>query len=703
MPTGANEVSFQFRHVDAWGLRELPKSLQPARVQRITKQSTAAPASSNLGAAIHRAQQNLLRLQHDDGYWCGELMVDSTLCSDYILYMHWADEVDPVLQEKCVAHVRSRQMRDGGWNIYEDGPSEVNATVKAYFALKLAGHSPNDPWMREARAAALRLGGIPHMNTYAKLYLALLGQFPWKYLPTLPAEIMFFPKWLFFNIYELSSWSRAMLTPLAILNHHKPTRELPAELHLHELYPAGSEQQFLGVPRDKRYWSWPNFFLRCDRVLKLLGRLQWKPFRNMALERAESWMTARMGEGSDGLGAIFPGMLNGLIALRTLGYAKDHPLYVKAKKDFEDLFVDDPRDFRIQPCVSPIWDTAINMIALAESGLGTEHSSLQAAAKWLASKEVVSIRGDWRHKNPHPEASGWAFEFNNVYYPDTDDTMMVLMALRLVDRRRDAAIPAEEDKAEAGATQSQMFTRALDWLLSFQCRDGGWAAFDKDVTQQWLEDVPFADHNAILDPTCSDLTGRVLELLGYIGFDRCDTRVRRAVRMLQNTQEDDGSWYGRWGVNYIYGTWQVLRGLRSIGEDMRQPWIVRARDWLESCQNEDGGWGETCASYEDPTLKGKGPSTPSQTAWAVMGLIAAADLADSSALDRRSIRRGIEFLLDVQSADGSWPEPQTTGTGFPRVFYLRYDMYRNNWPLLALATYRNYREGAYHEPSWHRC
>ncbi|HEY2344232.1 MAG TPA: squalene--hopene cyclase [Chthoniobacteraceae bacterium] len=676
-------------------------------MQRITRasasQAASSPAATRLDSAISRAQQNLLRLQHDDGHWCGELMVDSTLCSDYILYMHWADEVDPVLQEKCVAHIRRRQMRDGGWNIYEEGPSEVNATVKAYFALKLAGHSPGDPWMREARASALRLGGIPHMNTYAKLYLALLGQFPWKYLPTLPAEIMFFPKWCFFNIYELSSWSRAMLTPLAILNHYKPTRELPAELHIHELYPVGSEQQYLGVPRDERYWSWPNFFLRCDGVLKVLGRLPWKPFRMLALEKAEKWMVARMGEGSDGLGAIFPGMLNALIALKTLHYPNNHPLVLKARRDFEGLFVDDPQDFRIQPCLSPVWDTAINMIALAESGLGPSHSALQSAADWLARKEVTQMRGDWRHKNPHPVASGWAFEYSNDYYPDTDDTMMVLMGLRLVDARLAESNGSAADIESVGGRQSAMFERALDWLLSFQCQDGGWAAFDKEVTQRWLEDVPFADHNAILDPTCSDLTGRVLELLGYIGFDRRDPRIRRAVKMLRRTQEDDGSWYGRWGVNYIYGTWQVLRGLRAIGECMRQDWIVRARDWLESCQNEDGGWGETCASYEDPTLKGKGPSTPSQTAWALMGILAACNFADGVGVERRSIRRGVEYLLAGQSADGSWPEPQTTGTGFPRVFYLRYDMYRNNWPLLALATYENYRKGLGHHPSWYRC
>jgi squalene-hopene/tetraprenyl-beta-curcumene cyclase len=397
-----------------------------------------------------------------------------------------------------------------------------------------------------------------------------------------------------------------------------------------------------------------------------------------------------MGEGSDGLGAIFPAMLNAMIALKTLRYPADHPVYVKAKRDFEGLFVDDPQDFRIQPCLSPVWDTAINLIAFAESRTGQAEpavdAAVQRASAWLISKEV-RIRGDWQHKNPHPEASGWAFEYRNDYYPDTDDTMMVLMALRLV--------PPAQESGRA------VFDRALQWLLSFQCRDGGWAAFDRDVMQRWLEDVPFADHNAILDPTCSDLTGRVLELLGYIGYDREKPEVQRALRFIKETQEKDGSWYGRWGVNYIYGTWQVLRGLRSIGEDMRQDWIVRARDWLESCQNEDGGWGETCASYDDPHLKGKGASTASQTAWALMGLIAATDPTQQASCDRRSIRRGIEYLLEQQQADGSWHEPETTGTGFPRVFYLRYDMYRNNWPLLALATYRNYREGSFHAPSWY--
>jgi squalene-hopene/tetraprenyl-beta-curcumene cyclase len=638
---------------------------------------------SEISQAITRAQENLLRQQKPDGHWCGDLIVDSTLCSDFVLFMHWLGEVDANLQRCCARHILKRQLPDGGWNIYYGGPSEINASVKAYFALKLAGYSVDAPFMREARANILRLGGIPRMNTFSKLYLALLGQFPWKYLPTIPVEMILLPRWAPFHIYKMSSWSRAMLIPLAIINHFKPTRALPGEKHLHELYPLGTEYQDLRLPRDERFFTWRNFFLRVDMVLKFVHPLQLHPMRQRALEEAERWMLERIGEGSDGLATVFPAMLNCLIALRALGYSKEHPVYKKAAKDFARLFVDDPDDFRIQPCLSPVWDTSINIISLAESGVSSEHPALRRAADWLIHREV-RIRGDWAVNNPHPEASGWAFEYNNIYYPDVDDTAMVLMALRLVR-------PQDPQSFET------LFKRALAWELSFQCRDGGWAAFDKDVMTPWLEDMPFADHNAILDPTCSDLTARTLELLGYIGFDPGEKCVRDAVRYLINTQEDDGSWYGRWGVNYIYGTWQVLRGLRAIGGDMRQDWILRGRDWLESCQNDDGGWGETCATYENAAMKGIGESTASQTAWAVMGICACGDL------ERPSIDRGLRFLLNSQKSDGSWEEPHTTGTGFPSVFYLKYDFYRQNFPLLAFATYLNYRNGVGHPSGFYRC
>jgi len=635
--------------------------------------------------AIRLAQGNLLRLQNTDGHWAGELIVDSTLCSDYILYMHWAGAVDPVLQDKCVAHIRQRQMTDGAWNIYYGGPGEVNATVKAYFALKLAGDTPQSPWMEKARAAALRLGGIPRMNTYAKLYLALLGQFPWKKLPTIPVEMVLLPDWFPLSLYRISAWSRAMLVPLAILNHLRPTRRLHPDQQIRELFPEDTKESDLSPKPDRAWFTWRNLFLGIDRVMKGMERWGFTPLRLRALDAAVGWMTTRMGEGSHGLAAIFPAMLNSIIALKALGYDDAHPDLAKALRDFEGLFVDDPEDFRIQPCLSPVWDTAINLIALVESGHedGESGDALARASRWLADREV-RIMGDWAATNPHPVASGWSFEFRNDYYPDTDDTMMVLMALRF-------APPGGSSEGLRA-----IFKRALPWLLSFQCRDGGWGAFDKDITQRWLESVPFADHNAILDPSCSDLTGRMLELLGYIGFDREHPAVQCALAYLRRTQEADGSWYGRWGVNYIYGTWQVLRGLRAIGEPMCQEWILRAREWLESCQNADGGWGESPASYDDPAWKGRGVSTPSQTAWAVMGLCACGDL------DHPAIGRGIEWLIRTQNRDGSWNEPQTTGTGFPRVFYLNYDMYRNNFPLLALATYANSHSGKGHPASCYR-
>ncbi len=667
----------------------VPKASEPSRAPLPARVQTEAPALTLAEAqyrlpfqtgellndrthrAIGRAQEHLLGLQKQEGHWVGELIVDSTLISDRIIFMHWRGEVDFSRQSKCVKHLFERQLPDGGWNIYIGGPSEINATVKAYFALKLAGHTLQEPRMRKAQATILRLGGIPKTNTYCKLMLALFGQYPWKYLPIIPVEIILLPNWFYFNIYEMSSWSRAMLVPLAIVNHFKPQRHLPAEQQLHELFPYGTEHSDFSMERDKKLFTWKNFFLGCDAALKFVDSFSWKPLRARALRTAERWLIDRCGEDSDGLAAIFPAMLYSIIALKALGYSDDHPLVQKAVRDFNELEVDDTvhQDYRYQPCFSPIWDTAITAFVLADSGVPSTHPQLKKAADWMLAKEV-RFRGDWYLKNPHPENSGWAFEFNNKYYPDVDDTFKVLHALRLIET---------DDEPR----KKEVFDRALKWAISFQCKNGGWAAFDKDVTKKWLEDVPFADHNAILDPPCSDITSRAVELFGRLGIDRKAPFVQRALKFIRDVQEEDGSWYGRWGVNYIYGTWLVLRALKAIGEDMNQDWILRGRDWLESCQNDDGGWGETPASYDDARLKGQGPSTASQTAWAVMGIIA----ANTGPL-RPSLLRGVEYLCRMQQSDGSWEEPFITGTGFPSVFYLKYDMYRNNWPLLALSEFR---------------
>jgi squalene-hopene/tetraprenyl-beta-curcumene cyclase len=636
-----------------------------------TPRQTAPTASpqSPLEAAIKRSQGYLFSQQKPEGYWVGELMVDATLVADTIAYHHWNRKVDLAWQKKAVNHLFSMQSLDGGWNIYYGGPSEVNATVKCYLALKLAGVPVTDPRMLRAREVALNLGGVPRMNTFSKLYLALLGLFPWDYVPTIPCEVILIGKWFYVNFNEMSSWSRSMLVPLAIINHFKPTRA--PSINLNELYPEGIHQRDLALAPDPERITWRNFFLWLDRLHKFA---EWfaehniHPFRKRALRRAEQWMLERF-EGTDGLAAIFPAMLNSLIALKALGYPDDHPQIVRAEKKLKELEHETAESVRIEPCLSPVWDTAIVAICLQESGVPSDDPVLQRATEWLMMKEI-RFRGDWQYKNPAKvEPSGWVFEHENKWNPDVDDTAMVLLALRKVPTEN----PAKRDAC---------FQRGLKWMLTFQCKDGGWAAFDKDCTKGVLEKVPFADHNAMLDPECADITARILELLGYEGYSLQHPQVQKAMRYIQEHQEDDGSWYGRWGVNYIYGTWQVLRGLRAMNVDMKQPWLLKARDWLESVQHADGGWGERCNTYDDPVFKGQGPTTASQTAWAVMGLCAFDDPS------RPSIQRGIQYLIDKQNPDGSWTEHETTGTGFPKVFYLKYDMYRNTWPLLALATYR---------------
>lgn len=646
------------------------QSPPPAANVRITNELL-----ENTNAAIRRSQDYLLSAQKPDGFWVGELFVDSTLVSDMVAFHHWDKSVDREWERKAINHLFAKQLPDGGWNIYLNGPSEINATVKAYLALKLAGVSVTDPRMLKARQLALSFGGVPRMNTFSKLNLALIGLFPWEYVPTIPCEVLMIGKWFHVNFWDMSNWSRGMIVPLAIINHFKPTR--PVKVSLDELYPEGIHERDLALAPDPERISLRNFFLWLDRLHKLA---EWfaehsiHPFRKAALKKCESWMLERF-EGSDGLAAIFPAMLNSIIAMKALGYKNNNPILQREWKELKRLQHEETDSVRIEPCFSPVWDTAIVLICLAESGLPADHPKLKRAAEWLIEKEI-RFAGDWVHKNPAKvEPSGWVFEYANRWNPDVDDTAMVLLALR--------KIPTDDPQK-----RDECFQRGLKWMMTFQCKDGGWAAFDKDCTKNLLEKVPFADHNAMLDPECADITARILELLGYEGWSNGHHQVQEALDFIRKTQEADGSWYGRWGVNYIYGTWQVLRGMRALSWNMNEDWLQRGRAWLESVQLEDGGWGERCNTYDDPVFKGQGPSTASQTAWAVMGLCAF-DNPENPAL-----KRGVEYLARTQNSDGSWTENETTGTGFPKVFYLKYDIYRNAWPLLALATYKQICERA---------
>jgi squalene-hopene/tetraprenyl-beta-curcumene cyclase len=530
--------------------------------------------------------------------------------------------------------------------------------------------------MLKARQLALSMGGVPRMNTFSKLYLALIGLFPWEYVPTIPVEVLLIGKWFHVNFWDMSNWSRSMLIPLAIINHFKPTR--PVNVNLDELYPEGIHERDLALQPDPEKVSWRNFFLWLDRLHKLaewFAEHKIHPFRKQALKKAEKWMLERF-EGSDGLAAIFPAMLNSIITLKVLGYKNDHPILQREWRELKRLQHETEDSVRIEPCFSPVWDTAIVAICLHESGISENHPALKKSVEWLMEREI-RFAGDWVHKNSAKvEPSGWVFEFNNKWNPDVDDTAMVLLALR--------KIPTDNPQK-----RDECFQRGLKWMMTFQCKDGGWASFDKDCTKNLLEKVPFADHNAMLDPECADITARILELLGYENWDKNDLQIRRAIEFVRDHQETDGSWYGRWGVNYIYGTWQVLRGMRAMNWDMNEDWLQRGKNWLESVQHEgDDGWGERCNTYDDPVFKGQGPSTASQTAWAVMGLCAFDDPENPALI------RGIEYLCRTQNADGSWTELETTGTGFPKVFYLKYDIYRNSWPLLALATYKRICERA---------
>ncbi|WP_263417560.1 squalene--hopene cyclase [Terriglobus albidus] len=641
-----------------------------------------------VSSGIKRAVDWLFAQQHQDGYWCGELEADVMLEADYIFVHTLLGTGDRAKMERAVNEILRHQNADGGWSLYPGGPSNVNYGVKAYLALKLMGWRADHPLMVKARENVLSLGGVVECNTFTKLYLCALGAYEYDAVPAIPPEIILFPNWFYFNIYEISSWSRGILVPLSIIYAKKPFKKLAPEQEINELFLGGRDKANLHLRWDKkRPVSWRNFFLLCDRVAHWAERVHIRPLRSMAIKKAEKWMLERF-EKSDGLGAIYPAMLNAIVALRCLGYSMDDPVLIRAVDEFEKLGIDCPEGtedyptptFRMQPCFPPVWDTAQAIYALGEAGVAKDDPRMIKAADWILSKEVRH-KGDWAEKVRNVEPGGWYFEFNNEFYPDVDDTGQVLLALKSVDNPRERY-------------QDEVCERALNWIWAMQCKNGGWAAFDKDNTKTIFEQIPFADHNAMLDPPTVDITGRMLEMLSLYGYNRSDKRVEKAVQFILSEQESDGSWFGRWGVNYLYGTFLVLRGLQAMGMWSHEPCILQATEWVRMVQNPDGGWGESCGTYDDPLQRGIGPSTPSQTAWALLALLAGGDVRSDS------VAKGVRWLIDHQHEDGSWDElvpgrngeSYYTGTGFPRVFYLGYHLYKQYFPLLALTTYIKARE-----------
>jgi len=629
--------------------------------------------------AAQKATRWLLDGQYEQGYWWADLTADSTLESDWILLQLWLHPpVDGVwnppsrpLVDQAVHAILLRQLPDGGFNIYPKGPSELSATVKAYFALKLAGRAEGVSTqhfaeaLNKAKERILAMGGIQGANSYTKINLSLFNLYPREGCPSVPPEMVLLPGNF---MYQMSSWTRAIVTPLAIVHAMNPSRPVPAGFNLQEIFAPDIPVIYR---RDAKLFTWRNLFLAFDYVLKGWERWGSKSVRQRAIRRAEQWMLERT-RYTDGLGAIYPPMQYIIMALDLLGYPADHPDRVECQKQFDRLMVQTDDRFYFQPCFSVVWDTGIAAFALGDSDHTEVAPALRRCADWLLTKEVRR-KGDWSVKRPKTEPSGWYFEFANEFYPDIDDTAMVLLAL-------------SKSRASNSNEQQTVERRAIRWLLDMQSKDGGWAAFDVDNNWVPLSWVPFADHNAMLDPTCPDITGRVLEALCACGLDRSHAAVERGVEYLIRTQESDGSWYGRWGVDYIYGTFLALRGLQAAGENDREAHIQRALEWVRSIQNFDGGWGESCASYDNNTYT-NAASTPSQTAWAVMALLAGGDTRSSSLHD------GIEYLIKTQTGDGTWNEDQATGTGFPKVFYLSYHLYRHSFPLLALNTFLQTMQG----------
>jgi squalene-hopene/tetraprenyl-beta-curcumene cyclase len=633
------------------------------------------PPLDTLEHHIRAAADALLARQYPDGHWCFELEADATIPAEYVLLRHFRGETpDLELERLIAAYLRRIQGSHGGWPLVHDGAFDLSASVKAYFALKMIGDDPKSPHMRSARAAVLARGGAAKANVFTRFLLALYGAIPWRGVPTMPVEIMLVPKWFPFHIDKISYWARTVLVPLLVLQALKPRARNPRAVGIDELFAAPPDEERHWPKGAHQAWGWVRFFGAVDKLLKLAEPRFPVSTRRRAMDAAVAFVTERL-NGIDGLGAIYPAMANTVLMFDALGYAPDHPHLVASRQSIERLLVIRPDEAYCQPCVSPVWDTALAAHALLETGGTGREAAARAGLAWLKPLQVLDVKGDWAVQRPNVRPGGWAFQYANAHYPDLDDTAVVIMAM---DR-------AERGASSAAPKQDETMARAREWVEGLQSRDGGWAAFDADNTHHYLNNIPFADHGALLDPPTADVTARCVSMSAQLGETRATSRaLARGIDALLASQEKDGSWYGRWGMNYIYGTWSALCALSIAGLDLRSAPIRRAVDWLCRIQNNDGGWGEASDSYKlDYRGYEPSPSTASQTAWALLGLMAAGEV------DHPAVGRGIAYLAAAQGEDGLWREEAHTATGFPRVFYLRYHGYSKYFPLWALSRYRN--------------
>jgi squalene-hopene/tetraprenyl-beta-curcumene cyclase len=624
--------------------------------------------AAKLDFTIDRAQRALIAIQHAEGYWHGALEANAEMNSEFIMFNHFMEDVDLELEARLKKHLLDTQQADGSWSLYAGGPGYLSSTVEAYFALKLAGMRAGDEPMMAARRWILSRGGIANTGTLSRFYLACMGQVPWSATAALPVEFMLAPNWFPVNIYELASWARGTLVPLMVLQATRVTRKIDYRQGALELYIQPLHFTKFHHPRGRRLFSLRNAFNGIDRVLAFYERHSFEPLRHRGLVAAESWILEHQ-EANGSWGGIQPCYLLSAMALKALGYRNDHPVIRKGYEATRELLWNFGDRTLCMPCVSPNWDTAIAAKALLESGLAPDHPALRKAAQWFFANQIFK-RGDWSVKRPNLEPGGWSFQFFNDCYPDVDDVAMILTVLPHV-AVDDQLV--KERSVKAGA----------NWVMGMQSKDGGFAAFDVDNDSHWLNHVPLADVEAVTDPSCSDLTGRALEMMGTVGYRADHPVARRAIQWLKRNQSVDGGWWGRWGVGYIYGTFSALAGLRAVGIDLKQPWIQRSVAWLKSVQNSDGGWGESPLSDSDPAWHGKGASTASQTAWGVIGLLAGEDPLSES------VMRGVAWLTERQADAGNWDETASTGNGFPNHFYLHYQLYSHYFPLIALGRFRS--------------